>query len=414
MTGFVHSKINNVQILIFNSTVDTIGIALTHGIGAQDYCYFNEINSCRITLTNPDNLQRGTGILIGGSVSSGANVNKINQGAISGLELNGIVIDNNSVGNLILNTDFEAYGIPTPKLNTAIRINVGNSNTIIAAHVENYQRSIICGGNGNYIQGLNIAAIDLDNTDTGSGNMWVLEKQISNGGKPVQYTRSAIQTSDDIFPSFIINSKNASLDARNYAITGGFAGTELEIRRSLLKDGDPIAASELLGLFNFQKHFEFKNNIRGEFIPNYNANSNALADGWTNGYFFSNNYDGVVRKVQTTIFPQNEVAHMFDIVFKEYSATLLQTTTGNPVATIIDNKLSGAVTWVRNSVGEYDGTLTGAFLSGTVALNISPTLGFIEIIRQDDDTIRIKTYSVLGVLADDILKGNTVSIRVKI
>jgi len=101
-------------------------------------------------------------------------------------------------------------------------------------------------------------------------------------------------------------------------------------------------------------------------------------------------------------------------IFNEYVATLEQNTTSNPTPTIINNKLSGAITWVRNSVGEYDGTLTGAFVDGTVALNISPSLGFISILRQSDNIIRIKTYNTSGVLADDILKGNTVSIRVKI
>lgn len=101
-------------------------------------------------------------------------------------------------------------------------------------------------------------------------------------------------------------------------------------------------------------------------------------------------------------------------LFTEYIANLEQNSTSNPIATIVNNELSGAISWVRNSTGEYDGTLTGVFLSGTVALNISPTLGFIEIIRQSDNVIRIKTYNTLGVLADDILKGNTVSIRVKI
>jgi len=101
------------------------------------------------------------------------------------------------------------------------------------------------------------------------------------------------------------------------------------------------------------------------------------------------------------------------LIFKEYTATIVQNTTSNPIATIVDNKLSGAITWVRNSVGEYDGTLTGAFAS-SLALNISPALGFIEIIKQSNDVIRIKTYNTLGVLADDILKGNTISIRVKI
>jgi len=46
---------------------------------------------------------------------------------------------------------------------------------------------------------------------------------------------------------------------------------------------------------------------------------------------------------------------------KIYRALINQTTTGAPVATVLENTLSAAIIWTRSSAGSYIGTLSGAF-----------------------------------------------------
>ena len=49
--------------------------------------------------------------------------------------------------------------------------------------------------------------------------------------------------------------------------------------------------------------------------------------------------------------------------YKVYTALLTQSGTSAPVATVLENTLSGTITWSYSSVGSYQGTLVGAFPS---------------------------------------------------
>ncbi|OGI93532.1 hypothetical protein A3A03_02290 [Candidatus Nomurabacteria bacterium RIFCSPLOWO2_01_FULL_40_18] len=49
---------------------------------------------------------------------------------------------------------------------------------------------------------------------------------------------------------------------------------------------------------------------------------------------------------------------------KVYRALLTQSGTDAPVATVLENTLGGTVVWLRDGVGYYYGTLTGAFPEG--------------------------------------------------
>ncbi len=44
-----------------------------------------------------------------------------------------------------------------------------------------------------------------------------------------------------------------------------------------------------------------------------------------------------------------------------YTASLNQSGVNDPTATIFENNLSGSIVWTRDGVGNYTGTLTGAF-----------------------------------------------------
>jgi hypothetical protein len=47
--------------------------------------------------------------------------------------------------------------------------------------------------------------------------------------------------------------------------------------------------------------------------------------------------------------------------YKEYTATVTQTGTAAPVATVLNNTLGGTLVWTRSATGTYLATLTGAF-----------------------------------------------------
>lgn len=49
------------------------------------------------------------------------------------------------------------------------------------------------------------------------------------------------------------------------------------------------------------------------------------------------------------------------VKYKVYTALLTQTGTNAPVATVLENTLGGDIIWSYSNVGEYHGTLTGAF-----------------------------------------------------
>lgn len=47
--------------------------------------------------------------------------------------------------------------------------------------------------------------------------------------------------------------------------------------------------------------------------------------------------------------------------YLKYVALLTQSGTSAPTATVLENTLGGTVVWTRNDVGDYTGTLAGAF-----------------------------------------------------
>ena len=51
-----------------------------------------------------------------------------------------------------------------------------------------------------------------------------------------------------------------------------------------------------------------------------------------------------------------------------YHASLVQTGTNAPVATVMSNSLSAGIIWARTGVGVYTGTLTGAFTANKTSV----------------------------------------------
>ncbi len=76
-------------------------------------------------------------------------------------------------------------------------------------------------------------------------------------------------------------------------------------------------------------------------------------------------FDGVAMTVQADF--KTGIEAMFPGLagggssYLVYTALFTQASTSNPVVTELQNTLGGAVVWTRTGLGQYDGTLTGAF-----------------------------------------------------
>lgn len=79
----------------------------------------------------------------------------------------------------------------------------------------------------------------------------------------------------------------------------------------------------------------------------------------------------------------------------EYVALLSQSGTDAPVATVIKNTLGGTVVWTRDALGQYIGTLAGAFVDGKTVILTGSTAVYgsnITAIRESDNEVRITTW----------------------
>ncbi len=77
---------------------------------------------------------------------------------------------------------------------------------------------------------------------------------------------------------------------------------------------------------------------------------------------------------------------------KSYVALLTQTGTDAPVATVLENTLGGTVVWTYTDAGEYLATLVGVFTANKTAVNISSLLGLVTGVRNDADSVAVKTF----------------------
>jgi hypothetical protein len=97
--------------------------------------------------------------------------------------------------------------------------------------------------------------------------------------------------------------------------------------------------------------------------------------------------------------------------FSTYAALVSQIGTANPSATVLQNELSGAIVWTRDTPGVYVGTLAGAFVSTSTVFIVGsvPTPGqMVSLAWVDEDSFQLKSSALnsgTGAfdLADDLL-----------
>lgn len=82
--------------------------------------------------------------------------------------------------------------------------------------------------------------------------------------------------------------------------------------------------------------------------------------------------------------------------YKSYIATLTQSGTNPPVATVLVNELNGLPVWSRGGAGSYLATLTGEFINNktTITTNTPGASGFVVIQSyfEDINTVYIDTF----------------------
>lgn len=101
--------------------------------------------------------------------------------------------------------------------------------------------------------------------------------------------------------------------------------------------------------------------------------------------------------------------------YKKYTATISQTGTNNPVVTVLENNLSGAIVWTRITDGNYNGALTGAFptASKTFLLIGQKNDTITSLTYADADNVNIGTINPITMLAEDgLLTNTTIEIRI--
>jgi hypothetical protein len=98
--------------------------------------------------------------------------------------------------------------------------------------------------------------------------------------------------------------------------------------------------------------------------------------------------------------------------YKVYSALITQTGTAAPVVTVLENSI-GPIVWTRAGVGDYRGTLTGAFPDGKTSLYLNENSGNkITLVWQTANNVQLGTDTSGETPTDGILNRTTVEIRV--
>lgn len=116
----------------------------------------------------------------------------------------------------------------------------------------------------------------------------------------------------------------------------------------------------------------------------------------------------------------NNKVNIADLPYKEYCAIFQQTSSGNPIFTVLQLGV-GNINWVRAGTGRYQGTLASAFpniltpqIEGQLGVDFVSgiPLGYYAGQRVSNDIYEIRTYDTHGDLADSLLKNKELRIRV--
>lgn len=116
------------------------------------------------------------------------------------------------------------------------------------------------------------------------------------------------------------------------------------------------------------------------------------------------NPDGVLQLKDsagtlTNLVAENATGQSTARPFKVYKALLTQTGILDPVATVLENTLGGTVVWSRAAIGEYIGTLVGAFPDNKTSLGNGIDNAGITIL---EDYANVQRTTITRVSANEL------------
>jgi len=192
--------------------------------------------------------------------------------------------------------------------------------------------------------------------------------------------------------------------------------TEIDLARYQTGNGNPIGDTiTAVGTDSMLRTMSMNNNI---IMPGADAmvfgKGNTVTAG-TKGVLIGNGQvlenDGMVVSNLTVTETINGAVVVNSV---RYLANLLQSSTSDPTATVLENSL-GDIVWTRLSTGLYAGTLAGAFPTADmtyIMLNGTTDPGLCSAYWYNTNQIRIETRDTsLDVLSDDLLTYATIEIR---
>lgn len=182
----------------------------------------------------------------------------------------------------------------------------------------------------------------------------------------------------------------------NYVATGALVSG----RNNIVQSGDAVIVSG-------------QDNVVGVGAKNITITSSTgvtILDGITN--VSVTNSSGLTVS-ESNITYNNGIKNYNNVSYKKYISLLYQTGTSDPTPYILENTLSGLITWTRSATGDYDGTLTGEFTEFKTAIFCNNTgQGEILIGRKNNNAVRVQTFNSAGTASDDKLIYTTIEIRV--
>lgn len=126
----------------------------------------------------------------------------------------------------------------------------------------------------------------------------------------------------------------------------------------------------------------------------------------------------VIEKINEVVDEVESLSEPTTPTYYTYAATITQSGTDAPVATILVNSL-GTTTWARTSAGTYTATTDGLFVSGKTIPNANVetfidevTGNKINAVWTSANVITITTTDENDVLTDDILENRYIEFTV--
>ena len=124
---------------------------------------------------------------------------------------------------------------------------------------------------------------------------------------------------------------------------------------------------------------------------------------------------GTNEKATTRNFGIEDVSSLFNLGYKVYVASLIQTGTAAPVATVLQNTTGGTFTWSRTSTGKYKATISGITLPANKVVIFENATGDLNLGGKITSTtvVDIDQFSSGGGgYSDGMLAGTSIEIRI--